>query len=310
MAAPSRVGSMIVVIFCLAALGAALFYQINKLSTDAGGTPAASSVRPSSSLHDAAGSGDLTVINAAITSKVDLDAPLTGVSGRNGQTPLMLAATSGKADVVGALVGGGAKVNARAADGKTPLMLAAGWADAGVVRALLDASARVDERDENRWTALMMAAARGSAESVKTLLDAGADVGARNKWQQTALMIAAQSGSSEKVTMLLSAGANVNDQDQSGATALALLAASEDANADGFESLIGARADVNAADMDGLTPLMRAADKGDAQRVIALLNAGGQSGLRDRQGRSAADWATARDDEKGREIAGLLADAK
>ncbi len=76
-----------------------------------------------------------------------------------------------------------ADVNARNEFGWTALMMAAGSGTAESVKALLDAGADVNARDKDGRTALMRAAsggtAYGTAESVKLLLDAGAHVNAR-----------------------------------------------------------------------------------------------------------------------------------
>ena len=68
----------------------------------------------------------------------------------------------------------------------------------------------------------------------------------------------------------------------------------------------GAKGFPNLADADGLTPLMRAADRGDVERVKALLAAKADAGAKDRLGRTARDWAESRDDDLGRAVAAVL----
>jgi ankyrin repeat protein len=58
-----------------------------------------------------------------------------------------------------------------------------------------------------------------------------------------------------------------------------------------------------------MTPLMRAAQSGDPEKVIMLLNAGAAPGAKASDGRSALDFARTRSDAAGRQIADILAQA-
>jgi ankyrin repeat protein len=55
---------------------------------------------------------------------------------------------------------------------------------------------------------------------------------------------------------------------------------------------------------------MVAADKGDAEKVMALLDAGANVKIADRAGRTAADWATARADDEGAKVLKALTEAQ
>lgn len=293
--------SLGVIIVCLAALGGVLFYSIKQLPAE----PATASASvPPSQLFGLAERGDVAAIQASIKGGAPVDA--VAPSGNHaGLSPIMIAALNAKADAIKALADGKANVNMRGPSGKTALIYAAGWADAGTVRALLDANARVDERTDDRWTALMIAAGRGSDDTVKMLVDSGADVNARNRWGQTPLMAAARSGDAAKIAILVQAGADANAVDSSGATALALACTATD-RGPVVDALIKAGANVATPDNDGVTALMRAADVGDKPAVEKLLAANAPRDAKDRSGRTAADWAKARDDEAGRAIAAML----
>jgi hypothetical protein len=80
-----------------------------------------------------------------------------------GYTPLHLASQTGTRDVVDALVGRGADVNARASSGATALMLAAAAGNAAVVQTLLEHGADANATESaNGQTALMFGACRES----------------------------------------------------------------------------------------------------------------------------------------------------
>ena len=111
--------------------------------------------------------------------RVLLDAPQTQVDARNldDETPLMIAALKGEADIVRRLVEREADVNKT---GWTPLHYAATGGHVAVIRILLEANAYIDAESPNGTTPLMMAARYGSDEAVKALLDAGADATLKN----------------------------------------------------------------------------------------------------------------------------------
>ncbi|MDX2016641.1 MAG: ankyrin repeat domain-containing protein [Planctomycetota bacterium] len=300
----------VVIIFALIIAGGILYYFVDQLGGDVGTKAAQASSPTAVAIHEAAMSGDLKGVLAKIQSKTPVDVPYEGSEKwREGMTPLMSAAVAGKSDIVKALLGEKANVDATARDGKTALIYAAGWGDASTVEALLAAQARVDARSNDGWTAVMMAAARGTPQSVRALVQKGANVNVKNKWGQSPLVIASRTGELDKVRVLLDAGANVNDRDQTGTTALGMAAAAE-SGLDVMKALIEAKADVNQADNDGITPLMKAADRGDKDKVILLLNHGARPELKDSSGKTALDWARGRDDDAGRAVAALLSEAK
>lgn len=67
-------------------------------------------------------------------------------------TPLMLAASFGKAEAAQAPIAGGAKTDAATLDGKTPLILAVLSSDLATVKALLGTQAQRTVRTGDGWT--------------------------------------------------------------------------------------------------------------------------------------------------------------
>lgn len=285
----------------LIVLGGLIVYAVQLAM--AGGAGAGAASRGSAGLAEAVAKDDAERVRGALKSGADVNAAMiSDKPGREGMTPLMHAAMDCKLETMRALIDAKAKTEQRTEDGRTALMYAAGWGDSAKVKLLLDAGARTDARASDGWTALMWAAARGEPTSVKALTAAGADVNAANKWRQTALMAAARTGSVEKVTMLLESGAAATAVDMNGETALSI-AAQNEAPAGVLQALVRAGAPVDGGDADGVTPLMKAAERGDAEQVATLLKLGADPSKKDKpNGWTAKEWASKRDDDKGRAV--------
>ena len=95
-----------------------------------------SSVERGESLRDAAAAGNLTAVNAVLSSSFDVNA-----RDRSGRTALMLAILSGHADVVDALLAHGAAVNAVDLSGVRPLQMARIKGNEAIIDSLLRAGA-------------------------------------------------------------------------------------------------------------------------------------------------------------------------
>lgn len=302
----SRPMSLSLVVIVLLVAGGFMFWTVRELAAELRHDGAYStSVSPA--IFSAAASGDIASIDREAKRGADLNAVGSVAGSRSTMTPLMAASMNGHDAAVKKLLELGASPETRSDDGRTAIIYAAGWGNSACVEALLAKGARVDARGDDGWTAIMLASARGDLDRLQALLAAGANVDMRNKWSQTALLIAAQAGAVDRVRALLDAGARatIDWADNEGATALAVAAAAADSD-DVLNELLAAGANPNLADADGLTPLMRAADRGDAERVRSLLEAKADPLAKDRLGRTARDWALSRDDDIGRTIASLL----
>jgi ankyrin repeat protein len=156
-------------------------------------------------LHIATQRGDLELVNALLAHGANPNAILlqgsparrvsadvtimqTGV----GATPLWLAASLGRADIMKALAAKGANPSIDK-DGTTALMAAIGNNErrsAEAVKVLLEIGADVNAPDQEGKTALFTAAARGYVSIIQMLADKGAKVDVRNRKGQTALRFA------------------------------------------------------------------------------------------------------------------------
>lgn len=193
-------------------------------------------------------------------------------------------------EIVEALIGSGADVNAQNEYGRTALIEAASVGNVDVVRRLIDAGAGLQPADGYGRTALTMAACMnpnlalppGPNERrralVQLLLKAGAEPDASSQETQSALLVAAGQGDGPVVADLLEAGASPDRTDESGETAL--MHAARSGVTDVVELLIGSGLDVNAIDANEMTPLMHAAQHGRAAAIRALMDAGADIGAK------------------------------
>jgi ankyrin repeat protein len=208
----------------------------------------------------------------------------------------------------------------------TPLRQACVWGHAAVVRLLLAAGADVEAADDEGWRPLQIAANKGHLETLELLLAAGADVEAATKDGWRALHNAARYGHLACLERLLNAGASPTARsDPAGWTCLHLatiedhvsiverLLAEADVDPDGLtangESVLyvaagnGSLASVkrllatNRIDLDrlggafGFSALHTAAWHGFADIADALLDAGANPNLPDRQDRTPLEIA-------------------
>jgi ankyrin repeat protein len=124
--------------------------------------------------------GSFKVINALLAAPTIQVNALT----EQGESPLMLAALAGYADVCQKLIDKGADINK---PGWTALHYAATSGNVVIIKMLLEHYAYVDTESPNGSTPLMMAAKYGTGDAVRALLDGGADPMVKNSLDLTAL---------------------------------------------------------------------------------------------------------------------------
>lgn len=115
--------------------------------------------------------------------------PKTNVNKLNpkGESPLMMAAIKGYADLAQKLITRDADVNKT---GWTPLHYAASSGQVVIMTMLIESNAYIDAESPNGTTPLMMAAMYGTPAAVKLLLEEGADTQMKNQQGLTALQFA------------------------------------------------------------------------------------------------------------------------
>ncbi|HTO62978.1 MAG TPA: ankyrin repeat domain-containing protein [Bradyrhizobium sp.] len=143
----------------------------------------------SKALKQAAFQGETERLVALIAAGTNVNEPDCG-----GDTPLMLAAARGYANIAAILLRNGADVSARNDEGRTALHQAAYGGHVATVEALLGAGSPINARDNGGSTPLICAAFGGSIDVAMALLTAGADTKIKNIYGYGALDIAERKG--------------------------------------------------------------------------------------------------------------------
>ena len=148
---------------------------------------------------------------------------------RSGYTPLMLAASKGRHQVVELLLSHGANINARYIDppgygssdqGATALGFAAGAGHMPIVKLLLSKGADVSLKKTNGYTPLIDALNLGHQEVAKILIANKADVNAETIEHITPLKAALREKNLQMAQFLFDKGADVNARNINGSTPL------------------------------------------------------------------------------------------
>ncbi len=121
------------------------------------------------SLHDAARTGNLSLLKARLKQGADPD-----LRDKDGRTPLMDAVAGGQLAAIRTLLSAGANVNARATDGRTPLIEAAVHGRPKSARLLIAARADLNYEQRGWGTALEAAERAGHNDIAAILRNAGA----------------------------------------------------------------------------------------------------------------------------------------
>jgi ankyrin repeat protein len=141
-----------------------------------------------------------------------------------GITPLMIAAITDDAEIVGLLLKAGADPETYTLAGLNALILAAQLGKANAIRALVEGGAQVDSVDKipiDGFTPLTYAISRRQPEAVRALIDVGADINQRiGKNKETPVIAAVRTSFIEAARMFIDAGADLTLRSNEGKTAL------------------------------------------------------------------------------------------
>ena len=178
-------------------------------------------------------------------------------------------AVIGRIDGMDAMVDGRFLIN-----GNTPLMVAATSGDLRQTRKQLKSGAKVNAVNKFGSSALLGAAAGGYSDIVDMLLAYQANVNAQSKNGGTPLIFASKNGHTQVTGKLLAKGALVNSVDKEGRNAL--MHAVEGGHADTVQALLKNGARANTRDRSGVTPMMLAKTHNHRDIVVLLTRAGGK----------------------------------
>jgi hypothetical protein len=139
-------------------------------------------------------------------------------------------------------------------------------------------------------TLLYKAASKGNIEEVRKYLESGIDPDEKTTQGWTPLMISTANGHLETVLLFIHFGADVNQPNTRGRTAL--MFASKYGYEDITKALLNAGAEVNVDDIQKCgTPLVAASILGHKRIVEMLLENGANPHVKDREGKTALDYA-------------------
>lgn len=259
---------------------------------------------------------DLTAIHVPPKSEKDSD------DGINGYTALQMAAEVGDAEIVEALLAGGAQVEGLGTWGYSALQMAVKGGHEEVVRILLTGGAnpegmvtwgytalqmavqgrhkgiaiallagKAQSEATGKWglTALQMAVESGDAGMVSALLAGGAHTEVMGTWGYTALHMAVKSGDAGMVSALLAGGAHTEIVSTWGYTVLQMAVESEDTGV--VKALLAGGAHTETLGTWGNTALQMAVEKGNAELVKELLANGARTGATGKWGSTSLELA-------------------
>lgn len=227
----------------------------------------------------AAAKGSLDIVTQLLEAGATVDSRCGSLS----RTSLASACDAGHAEVVAALLGGGASAEEADAIGDVPLTLAAAKDADYIIDLLLAHNARVDRQGGWRSRTAITAAVEGrAAKAFAALRRAGADPRIGDAFGNSCLHSAARAGFDDAVSALIDDGLDVDARNGRGETCLHLAADQNHVRA--VNALITAKADITATDHCGHTPLHRAVMAPAEESLVALLAAGADASARDRLG--------------------------
>jgi len=193
-------------------------------------------------LHFAAMNNIPGVVDKILASK---KAVVDGEDNR-GWTALMYSLQSGRIENIEKLLKAGADVNHVTKYKQTPLHMVSRVRNAKVMKLVVEKVKSVDVKDNNGNTPLHYCCNYGNLDSVKLLLEKGANAAHANKSKSTILHAAAQSGQLAMIKLVVAQkGVEVNVVDNNGFTPLYF--ATQRNVTEGVKLLIDAGADVNIA---------------------------------------------------------------
>lgn len=193
-------------------------------------------------------------------------------------TGLHAAAHQGQAARIEQLTAAKADLNGRDGNGRTPLHVATFAGQRDAIRALAKAGARLDLLDHDRYDAVTIASVADDEETLRVLLSLGASAQqVTSRYDGTALIAAAHLGHDGVVRQLIAAHApldHVNNLHWTAVIESIVLGNGGARHLQTLIALIKAGANLQLADRQGNTPLALARTRGYAEMVALLEQAG------------------------------------
>lgn len=184
------------------------------------------------------------------------------------------AAWEGSLAKIKALIASGANLDARDARGRTPLHVATHARQREAVKLLAKAGANLDALEDDRYDAVTIASVADDPTTLALLLSLGANAGqVTSRYDGTALIAAAHLGHDEVVRKLIAAGApldHVNNLHWTAVIEAIVLGDGGPRHQRTLAALIDAGANLKLTDRQGNTPLQLASARGYTAMVKLL----------------------------------------
>ncbi|AGA67030.1 ankyrin repeat-containing protein [Brachyspira pilosicoli P43/6/78] len=232
-----------------------------------------------SPLHRAVLNNNLDVVNVLLSYKdIDTEIKLPYEASVDdwylgGATPLLVASYTGNADIVNALIEAGSDIRAKDdIDGATTIHIASANGNNEVINILLNKdNTLINEADSMKDTPLHWASIKNQTDTISLLLANGADTKLANSDGNTVLHYAAMYGDVNTVNVLLEADSSLASVENNEGIAPIYYAIVVSDN-DILSSIItNGQIDINKKDSLGYTPLHYAANYGNMEAVVLLV---------------------------------------
>ncbi|CAI8026330.1 Putative ankyrin repeat protein MM_0045, partial [Geodia barretti] len=204
---------------------------------------------------------------------------------QEGLTPLMIAATSWRTDITNILLEG-ENINLDIQEkgtGWSALHFSAETGNSATTVALLKAGANPRLKDKNGDTAVIIAVKRHDPVTLRELVREGSDLNLQNQEGLTPLMIAARRGMAD-ITKILLEGEHIMDIQEKGTGWSALRFSAERGYSATTEALLKAGANAHLKDKNGDTAVIIAVKRHDPATLRELVRAGSDLNLQNQEG--------------------------
>lgn len=193
-------------------------------------------------------------------------------------TGLHAAAQKGDVAKIDRLAAAKADLNARDSNGRTPLHVAAFAGQREAIKALVKRGADINLLDKDRYDGVTIAAVANDEDTLRVLLTQGASAKlVTSRYDGTALIAAAHLGHTGVVKQLIAAGAPldlVNNLHWTAAIEAVVLGDGGTRHQESLRALINAGANLQLTDRQGNTPLQLARSRSYPEMVDMLERAG------------------------------------
>ncbi|MFL6618268.1 MAG: ankyrin repeat domain-containing protein [Povalibacter sp.] len=230
--------------------------------------------------------GDAAIVNMLLDAHADVNAP-----DRDGITPVSVCAGSASNEIMKRMIAAGADVEHADSNGQTPIMWAAAKGRVENVQLLMENGASINRATQHGFTPLFFAIKSGNPNVPIAVMNAGGSPDYIAPDGTSAVQLAIYQKAYDFAARLIERGANLTIFDRNGRQLLhaaidanqpslveLLLAKGADVNASSGPSRVKMRFEVNFKSGDyeapRSTPLLLAAEKGEANIMQLLLNAG------------------------------------